>query len=127
MTVSRAAIMVALLAGSGCGPRAVTAPASTPTPVPVATGDYPEYGYAPDLSWLAGRLGVAMRGGMCTYVSIATHAGSPWGGKFALRAAPGALDGVHGGDMVIVRGTVSKLPSRLCGAPEFEVSSVELH
>jgi hypothetical protein len=126
-TVSRAAILLALLAAVGCGPRGVSAPASTPTPVPVATGDYPEYGYAPDLSWLAGRIGVAMRGGMCTYVTFATHAGVPWGGKFALRGAPGVLDGIHSGDMVVVRGAVARISSRDCGAPEFNVSSVELH
>jgi hypothetical protein len=126
-TVSRAAILLALLATVGCGPRGVSAPASTPTPAPVATGDYPDYGYAPDLSWLAGRIGVAIRGEMCTYVVIATHAGAPWGGKFALRGAPGVLDGVHAGDMAVVRGTVAKATSRDCGARYYEVSSVERH
>lgn len=126
-TVSRAAILLALFAAAGCGPRAVSSPASTPTPTPFATGDFPEYGYAPDLSWLAGRIGIAMRGSMCTYVIFATHAGMPWGGKFALRGAPGMLDGLHSGETVVVHGAVAKSPPRDCGAPVFDVSSVELH
>jgi hypothetical protein len=126
-TVSRAAILLALLATVGCGPRGVSAPASTPTPAPIATGDYPDYGYAPDLSWLAGRYGVSIRGDVCVYVSIATHAGAPWGGKFALHATPGALDGVHAGDMVIVHGSVAKTKSNGCGARSYEVSSIERH
>ena len=126
-TVSRAAILLALLATVGCGPRGVTAPAATPTPAPVATGDYPDYGYAPDLSWLSGRLAVAIRGHMCAYVDIATHAGAPWGGKFALQGAPGVLDGVHAGDMVVVHGTTAKATSRECGARLYQVTSVERH
>jgi hypothetical protein len=127
MTVSRAAILLALLATVGCGPRGKIAPAPTPTPAPVATGDYPDYGYAPDLSWLAGRFGVALRSDMCAYVVIATHAGAPWGGKFALRAAPGMLDGVQAGDMVVVHGSVAKTKPDACGARYFEVSSIERH
>lgn len=126
-TVSRAAIMLALLATVGCGPRGVTAPAATPTPAPVATGDYPDYGYSPDLSWLAGRFTVAIRGHLCAYVVIATHAGVPWGGKFALQGVPGLLDGVHAGDMVVVHGTIAKGTSRECGARFYQVSSIERH
>ena len=126
-TVSRAAILLALLATVGCGPRGVTAPAATPTPAPVATGDYPDYGYAPDLSWVAGRFGVSIRGDMCTYVVIATHAGVPWGGKFALHGTPGVLDGVHAGDMVVVHGTIAKVTSKECGARLYQVTSVERH
>jgi hypothetical protein len=126
-TVSRAAILLALLATVGCGPRGVTAPKATPTPAPVATGDYPDYGYAPDLSWLSGRFAVAMRGELCPYVVIATHAGVPWGGKFALRGAPGVLDGVREGDMVVVHGAIAKVTSRECGARFYEVSSIERH
>jgi hypothetical protein len=127
MTVSRAAILLALLAGVGCGPRAVSSPAATPTPVPIATGDYPEYGYAPDLSWLAGRIVTAMRGGMCTYVLFSTHAGVAWGGKFALRGAPGIFDAIRAGDLVVVRGTVAQKSPRECGALDFDVSSIEMH
>jgi hypothetical protein len=126
-TVSRAAILLALLAAAGCGPHAISTPASTATPTPFATGDFPEYGYAPDLSWLAGRIGIAMRGSMCTYVIFATHAGVPWGGKFSLHGAPGMLDGLRAGDTVVVHGTVAKHPARDCGAAEFDVVSVELH
>jgi hypothetical protein len=126
-TVLRAAILLALLAAVGCGPRGVSAPASTPTPAPVATGDYPDYGYSPDLSWLAGRFGIAIRGSLCTYVVIATHAGVPWGGKFALRAAPGMLDGVHPGDMVVVHGSIAKSTARDCGARYYEVAKIERH
>jgi hypothetical protein len=126
-TVSRAAILLALLAAVGCGQRGVSAPAATPSPAPVATGDYPEYGYAPDLSWLAGRIGVAIRGTMCTYVLIATHSGVPWGGRFALRGMPGALDGVHPGDMVVVHGSIAKSASGDCGARYYEVSTIERH
>lgn len=126
-TAPRAAVLIALFAAVGCGRHAVSAPASTPTPTPFATGDFPEYGYAPDLSWLAGRIGIAMRGGGCTYVIFATHAGVPWGGKFALRSAPGMLDGLRSGDTVVVHGTVAPKPARDCGAREFDVSSVELH
>jgi hypothetical protein len=126
-TVSRAAILLALLAAVGCGKRPILSPAATPTPIPVATGDYPEYGYAPDLSWLAGRIGTAMRGGVCTYVIFSTHAGVPWGGKFALRGAPGLLDRVRAGDMVVVRGSVKRQASRECGALDFDVSSIEMH
>jgi hypothetical protein len=126
-TVSRAAIVLALLATVGCGPRGVTAPAATPTPAPVATGDYPDYGYAPDLSWLAGRFTVAIRGQLCAYVVIATHAGVPWGGKFAVQGAPGVLDGVHEGDMVVVHGAIAKASSRECGAHFYQVSSIERH
>jgi hypothetical protein len=126
-TVSRTAIVLALLAAAGCGPRGESTPASTPTPVPIATGDYPEYGYAPDLTWLAGRIATTLRGGICTYVVFATRAGAPWGGKFALRAVPGALDGVRPGDMVVVRGSTSSASSRDCGAADFDVTSIELH
>jgi hypothetical protein len=126
-TVSRAAILLALLAAVGCGPRGVSAPASTPTPAPIATGDYPEYGYAPDLSWLAGRISVSIRSTMCTYVIVATRGGVPWGGRFALRGMPGALDGVHAGDMVVVHGSVAKSPSGECGAHYFEVVTIERH
>jgi hypothetical protein len=127
MTVSRAAILLALLAAVGCGPRAVSTPKSTPTPTPYATGDYPEYGYAPDLSWLAGRIGVAMRGSICPYVIFGTHPGVPWGGRFALRGGSGVLDGLHSGDTVVVHGSIAKMPPRDCGLPAFNVSSVELH
>jgi hypothetical protein len=126
-TVSRAAILLALLATVSCGKRAILSPAATPTPIPVATGDYPEYGYAPDLSWLAGRIGTAMQGGVCTYVIFSTHAGVPWGGKFALRGAPGLLDRVRAGDMVVVRGSVKRQASRECGALNFDVTSIEMH
>jgi hypothetical protein len=127
MTVSRAAILLALLATVGCGPRGVSAPASSPTPAPVATGDYPDYGYAPDLSWLAGRISVAIRGTMCTYVIIATHAGVPWGGRFALHGTQSLLDGVRAGDLVVVHGSIAKSTSRECGARYYEVSSIERH
>jgi hypothetical protein len=120
-------MLLALLAAAGCGPRAVSSPGSTPSPAPVATGDFPEYGYAPDLSWLAGRIGVSMRGSICTYVIFATHAGVPWGGRFALRGVPGMLDGVHSGDMVVVHGAVAAASRSDCGAADFDVSSVELH
>ena len=126
-TVSRAAILVALLATVGCGKRAVPSTAASPTPIPVATGDYPEYGYAPDLSWLAGRIDTAMRGGPCTYLTFSTHAGVAWGGKFALRGTPGSLDRLRAGDMVIVRGSVKRKASRECGALDFDVSSIEMH
>ena len=126
-TVSRAAILLALLAAVGCGKRAILSPAATPTPIPVATGDYPEYGYAPDLSWLSGRIDIAMRGGVCTYVTFSTRAGVPWGGKFALRGEPGVLDRVRAGDMVVVRGSVKRQASRECGALDFDVSSIEMH
>jgi hypothetical protein len=126
-TVLRAAILLALLAAAGCGPRGISAPASTPTPAPVATGDFPDYGYAPDLSWLAGRFRIAIRGSLCSYVVTATHAGAPWGGEFALRGAPGVLDGVHAGDMVVVHGSIAKSSSRECGARYYEVVSIERH
>ena len=116
-----------LFAVSGCGRGTHILAPATPTPAPYATGDYPEYGFAPDLSWVAGRVFVALRGQTCTYVIFSTARGAVWGGMFALQSAPGVLDGLHGGNAVVLHGALSPTSVHACGSRVFNVRLAELH
>lgn len=120
-------VAISLFATSGCRHIAPSSAPVTPTPAPYATGDYPEYGYAPDLSWVAGKIFVGLRGPLCTYVLFSNGRGAAWGGTFALSAAPGVLDGLHSGDHVVVHGSLSPETLRGCDARRFNVTRAELH
>ncbi len=127
-TIARATLVFFLLASSGCG-RGEQHPLATPTatPAPYATGDYPEYGLAADLSWVAGEVFVGLREPMCTYVLFSNGRGAEWGGMFALQAAPGILDGVHPGERVVLHGSLLPVSAGGCEARPFKVTRVELH
>jgi hypothetical protein len=120
-------VAIALFASSGCRHIAPSSAPATPTPAPYATGDYPEYGYAPDLSWVAGKLFVGLRGPICTYVLFSTGRGAAWGGTIALTAAPGVLDGLHPGDHVVVHAALLPTTMSSCDARQFNVTRAELH
>jgi hypothetical protein len=120
-------VAISLIAASGCKHIVPPSAPATPTPAPYATGDYPEYGYAPDLSWVAGELFVGLRGPLCTYVLFSNGRGAAWGGTFALTAAPGVLDGLRSGDHVVVHGALTTATLRGCDARQFNVTRAELH
>jgi hypothetical protein len=120
-------VAIAVFASSGCRHISPSSAPATPTPAPYATGDYPEYGYAPDLSWVAGKLFIGLHVPLCTYVLFSNGRGAAWGGTFALTAAPGVLDGLHPGDHVVVHGSLSPSTMRGCDARQFNVTRAELH
>lgn len=124
---ARVALAAALFACAGCGHRAIPSAPATPSPLPYATGDFPEYGLAPDLSWVAGKVFVNVRSPACTYVLFSSGRGAQWGGVFVLSAAPGVLIGLHAGDRVVLHGSLAAAPMRGCDARQFSVTRVELH
>jgi len=94
------------------------------SPLPIATGDYPALGHAPDFSWIAGRLESDLA---CRYVRFGAAARAPWGGRIAIVAPAGIADLLQSGDTVVLHGNITPLAFGRCGAPAYLVSSVEEH
>jgi hypothetical protein len=119
--VRRGAAVCAALVSAACSHGAVR-PAFSP--LPIATGDYPAYGHAPDYSWLAGRL--AQRPNGCVYLVFAPTGRAPFGGRLALNADPSTLHALPGGDMIVAFGRFSSAPQGDCGRG-YVVARIEEH
>ncbi|MDQ6825042.1 MAG: hypothetical protein M3007_06215 [Candidatus Eremiobacteraeota bacterium] len=120
--------LVAVL--TGCSHAASNGEAtSSPStaPLPVATGDYPAYGHAPDFSWMSGSIGRSLKGGGCTYLQFSPRPGAPWGGRIALTSPKAQLGAYNSGDMIVVRGSLSSLSDGACGNIAYDVQAIEEH
>ncbi|MDQ6768317.1 MAG: hypothetical protein M3Z41_10960 [Candidatus Eremiobacteraeota bacterium] len=98
--------------------------ASSPLPLPIATGDYPAHGHAPDYSWIAGRV---ERDLVCTYLDFGDRRRSPWGGRLALNASAEQMLELRSGDMIVVKGELTRLAYGSCGSLSFVVATIEEH
>jgi len=100
---------------------------ASPSPtLPVTTGDYPAFGYAPDFSWIAGRLLRSAPAGLCTYVVFSSHPGAPWGGRIALANAASSA-AFPDGAMVVVEGEIDADALGTCGEPALVVRTIAEH
>ena len=95
-----------------------------PFPVPVATGDYPAHGHAADFSWIAGQV---ERDLSCIYLDFGDRRRTPWGGRIALDATGEQMSVLRSGDMVVIKGELTRLAYGSCGSPSFVVSTIEEH
>ena len=94
------------------------------TPLPLVTGNYPQYGHASDFSWVAGR--VALRPNGCAYVVFDTHHSSPYDGRVALFAQQQTLEQLHDGDMVVAL-PLPRAADDDVGSAALDVSSIGEH
>ena len=117
------AVVVSLAVFVSCASRGPGGGA-TPSPYPIATGDYPMHGHAADYSWIAGTV---ERDLACVYLDFGERRRSQWGGRIALDAAPWQEEQLHQGDAVVVKGELSRLSYGWCGAPSYIVDSIEEH
>lgn len=125
MTLRLPVVLIAALALGACSSLGKhVAIIVTPTPLPIATGDYPTLGHAPDYSWISGQI---ERDLSCTYVRFASPAHAPWGGRVALYATLDQIGALPGGDTVVLKGKIMRLSYGTCGPPSYLVSSVEEH
>lgn len=122
LAATRGAAVVLMVLLCGC---AHVAPRAAPSPLPFVTGAYPEYGHAPNFSWVAGRLTVRPNG--CVYLVFDTHHPPPWNGRVALFAQPQTLGRLADGDMIVAFGRLSAAPSGECGAAALDVTNVGEH
>jgi hypothetical protein len=116
-----ATVLIALL----CAACARSAPHPAPTRAPLITGAYPQYGHAPDFSWVAGS--VASRPDGCVYLQFDPRHDGPWDGRIALLADPQTLAQFPGGDMVVAFGRLSSAPRGECGEAALEVTQIGEH
>jgi hypothetical protein len=120
------AMLLAL--GAGCSHASSGAPGPSPTPtLPVTSGDYPAYGYAPDFSWVAGRLVRSAPAGPCDYILFSSRPGDAWGGRLPLISPPSLVDPFPDGDMIVVQGTLDSHALSVCGSPVLVVRSLAEH
>jgi len=117
------AATLVLVAFASCSPRGPSGGA-TPSPLPIATGDFPMQGHAADFSWVSGRI---ERDLSCTYLLFGDRRRSPWGGRIVLAASVDQLSELRGGDAVVVKGELTRLAYGSCGAPSYVVESIEEH
>lgn len=129
--VHPARIVVACLALCTCacahgtaGSDAAPAPSVT---LPIASGDYPAFGHAPDFTWVSGRIVRSSPAGQCTYVQFSTRRGEPWGGRVALLASADDVTLFPAGDMVVVTGALDAHALTPCGEPALAVRTIEEH
>ena len=88
---------------------------------------FPDYGHAPDFTWIAGRLIRSAPAGECTYVQFSTHRGEPWGGRIALVAGAGNPAPFPDGDKVVVTGSLQTRAPSVCGQPSMIVTTIAEH
>jgi hypothetical protein len=96
----------------------------SPSPLPIATGDYPVYGHATDFSWIAGRVEHSID---CTYLVFDPARRGPWAGRLPVVDIAGLTQGLPSGDTVVVKGDFDRLGAGLCGSPAYAVRVVEEH
>lgn len=118
-----AALVLASLASCSPATRSVAGHVS-PTPLPVATGDYPMYGYAADFSWITGKV---QRNLSCVYLNFADGKESLWGGRIALSASTDQMAMLRDGDTIVAKGNLTQLSYGSCGSPSYVISSIEEH
>jgi hypothetical protein len=116
---------VAVLAAFACGACSHGGTRVSSTPLPLVTGNYPQYGHASNFSWVAGR--VALRPNGCAYVVFDTHHSSPYDGRVALFAQQQTLEQLHDGDMVVALGAFNHAPAGECGPAALDISSIGEH
>jgi hypothetical protein len=118
-------LVLAVVAFASCSPltRAATGHAS-PSPLPIATGDFPMYGHAADFSWMAGKV---HRDPACLYLDFGNARQALWGGHIALNASTEQTNALRDGDTIVVKGELTLLAYGACGAPSYVVSAIEEH
>ena len=125
----RSCFAVLAIAAQSCGHATGTAsagPSPSPT-LPITSGIFPDFGHAPDFTWVAGRLIRSSPAGQCTYIQFSTHRDEPWGGRIALTAAGGDPAPFPTGDMVVVTGTLQSNAPSICGQPSMAIATIEEH
>ena len=118
-----AAVVVSLAFFASCASRGPGSLA-TPSPYPIATGDYPMLGHAADYAWIAGTV---ERGLACVYLDFGERRRSQWAGRIALDTTSAQNEELRQGDTVVVKGQLSGLSYGACGSPSYIVSSIEEH
>jgi hypothetical protein len=118
-----AALALATLASCSPATRSAARHVS-PSPLPIATGDYPMFGYAADFSWIAGKV---QRDLSCLYLNFGDSRRSLWGGRIALNASADQMDMLRNGDTIVIKGELTRLAYGSCGSPSYLVSSIEEH
>ena len=125
----RSCFAVLAIAAQSCGHATGTAsagPSPSPT-LPITSGIFPDFGHAPDFTWVSGRLLRSSPAGQCTYIQFSTHRDEPWGGRIALTASGGDPAPFPNGDMVVVTGALDSRRPSLCGKPALVVDSIAEH
>ncbi len=129
MRYYRGLLAVLMVVAAGCG-HAPSASGATPSPsptLPITSGIYPDFGHAPDFTWVAGRLIRSSPAGQCTYVQFSTHKGEPWGGRIALAAGSEDPTQFPDRDMVVVTGSLETTAPSVCGQPTLHITKIEEH
>jgi len=97
---------------------------SSPSPLPIATGDYPQAGSAADFSWIAGTLQSSLG---CRFVIFQDARRAPWGGRLPLVDWYDITRDLPDGDAVVLKGALYPLGAGRCGSPAYLVRTVEEH
>lgn len=113
-----------LLQLGACTHRTAPGALVSPSPLPVATGDYPVFGHAADFGWVAGRLEHSLA---CSYIVFDHTRHAPWGGRLALIDGANLTQPLPSGDTLIVKGDIARIGDGACGAPAYLVRAVEEH
>jgi hypothetical protein len=121
--VTHAVCLGVLCLLAGCTRAASPDGSSRPVPIPVATGNYPLYGYAADFSWVAGRV---VQNFPCTYLRFSPGARAPFGGVLPIDV-PAGDPRPPAGVFVVARGVLERYTLDVCGTPGYRVSSLEEH
>jgi len=109
------------IALAACVPRRTGIDAAE-SPLPVATGDFPMHGHAPDYSWIAGTVDRDMS---CIYLEYGVRRAPD--ARIVLAVAPEQLQELHQGDAVVVKGELTALAYGTCGQPSYRIASIEEH
>jgi hypothetical protein len=93
------------------------------SPLPVATGDYPMRGHAPDYSWIAGTVD---RDLSCIYLEYGAARRAP-DARVVLAVTPEQAPQLRQGDAIVVKGELTALAYGTCGQPSYRIVSIEEH
>lgn len=118
--------LVGTLLLTACGGAVITpTPQSTPTPTPAPTQE-PQYGHAPDYSWVRGQLQFTQIQGNCIYIEYDPTGADQYGGRFNL--AGDIPSGFKNGEFVLLRGQIflSMRPGKpMCPGTAYAFTSME--
>jgi hypothetical protein len=121
----RLAAVLAIVVLTACSCAAHdSAPSASPSPLPVATGDYPTYGHAADFSWIAGRVERSLT---CAYLRFSDRGRGAWGGYIALSGSDQQMGALQAGDTIVIKGELLRLAYGTCGSPSYAIVSIEEH
>lgn len=118
--------LVGTLLLTACGGAVITpTPQSTPAPPPAPT-QQPQYGHAPDYTWVRGQLQFTQIQGNCIYIEYDPTGADQYGGKFSL--AGDVPSGFKNGEFVLLRGQIflSMRPGKpMCPGTAYAFTSME--